>query len=343
FNWKTFGDGDGFVADLIVAGALQGGKVKFDLTNGTFLIGESTEDYLIYFDGTNLNFAQGREYTWEDIDADNKTWNDIDADNKTWLEVIRSPLYSPYQLTHDLGALESDFGRTLSLISDEETLDLMERAIGGKTLIKGGYINTQLVAAQSILANMIKVNDLSAISANIGTVIAGLLKSANGESFFDLTNNRLVTNSGKISGFTITDNTLSASFSKTFGPFTQSDVTRVQNITLGITTPTQSDYNKYDMGGKGYLNIIDLAEVNKMVLGVKPNPQAIQYTLTLNTADMRELIKLSSSLSTTTIGTGGINTQAGKFNRVDTESIVVGKWRLSINQETGAISTVKEG
>ncbi len=209
FNWRTFGDGDGFVADLIVAGALQGGKVKFDLTNGTFLIGESTEDYLIYFDGTNLNFAQGREYTWEDIDADNKTWNDLDADNKTWLEVIRSPLYNPYQLTHDLGALESDFGRTLSLISDEETLDMIERAIGGKTLIKGGYINTQLVAARSILANMIKVDDLSAISANIGTVIAGLLKSANGESFFDLTNNRLVTNNADITGGTFNVNTSS--------------------------------------------------------------------------------------------------------------------------------------
>jgi phage minor structural protein len=55
YDWRTFGTGNGFIADYIVAGVLKGGKVHFDLTNGTLLIGNNTEDYNLYFDGNNLS------------------------------------------------------------------------------------------------------------------------------------------------------------------------------------------------------------------------------------------------------------------------------------------------
>lgn len=54
FDWRTFGDGNGFLADAFIGGLLKGGKVNFDLTNGTLLIGNSIDDYLLYFDGNNL-------------------------------------------------------------------------------------------------------------------------------------------------------------------------------------------------------------------------------------------------------------------------------------------------
>lgn len=54
WNFRTFGTGDGFSADLIKTGVLEGGKVKFDLQQGTFLIGKSPTDYEIYYDGTKL-------------------------------------------------------------------------------------------------------------------------------------------------------------------------------------------------------------------------------------------------------------------------------------------------
>ena len=59
WNWRTFGDGNGFVADEFIGGMLKGGKVNFDLTNGTLLIGNSTTDYTLYFDGTNLTLRGG--------------------------------------------------------------------------------------------------------------------------------------------------------------------------------------------------------------------------------------------------------------------------------------------
>lgn len=57
FDWRTFGDGDGFIADMIVAGVLQGGKVRFDLTNGTLFIGDSLDDYVLLFDGQDLHLV----------------------------------------------------------------------------------------------------------------------------------------------------------------------------------------------------------------------------------------------------------------------------------------------
>jgi len=54
WNWRSFGTGDGFVATEIIAGVLKGGKVKFDLENGTLLIGNDMENYNLWFDGANL-------------------------------------------------------------------------------------------------------------------------------------------------------------------------------------------------------------------------------------------------------------------------------------------------
>jgi phage minor structural protein len=54
FDWTTFGDGNGFLADVFIGGLLKGGKVEFDLTNGTLLIGNNVEDYWLWFDGSRL-------------------------------------------------------------------------------------------------------------------------------------------------------------------------------------------------------------------------------------------------------------------------------------------------
>lgn len=65
FAYETFGDGDGFTANLIRAGVLKGGKVFFNLEDGTFLIGKSSNDYSMYWDGSTLHFRN------VDIDLEN--------------------------------------------------------------------------------------------------------------------------------------------------------------------------------------------------------------------------------------------------------------------------------
>lgn len=65
FAYETFGDGDGFTANLIRAGILKGGRVFFNLEDGTFLIGESRSNYSMYWDGSVLHLRN------VDIDLEN--------------------------------------------------------------------------------------------------------------------------------------------------------------------------------------------------------------------------------------------------------------------------------
>ena len=54
WKWRTFFTGSQVVADLIRTGIIQGGKVHFNLDDGTFLIGNSTTDYQLYWNGSQL-------------------------------------------------------------------------------------------------------------------------------------------------------------------------------------------------------------------------------------------------------------------------------------------------
>ncbi|WP_308655203.1 phage tail spike protein [uncultured Anaerococcus sp.] len=65
WNFRTFGTGQGFTADLLVAGTILGGKVRWNLEDGTFLIGNSPEDYNLYWDGSTLHLRN------VDIDLEN--------------------------------------------------------------------------------------------------------------------------------------------------------------------------------------------------------------------------------------------------------------------------------
>lgn len=47
------------VANRITTGILKGGFIKFDLTRGTFLIGQNDQDFLLKFDGEKLQFGNG--------------------------------------------------------------------------------------------------------------------------------------------------------------------------------------------------------------------------------------------------------------------------------------------
>ena len=55
WDWTTFGTGDGFTASVLTTGILKGGKVRWNLEDGTLLIGNSPDDYNLYWDGETLN------------------------------------------------------------------------------------------------------------------------------------------------------------------------------------------------------------------------------------------------------------------------------------------------
>lgn len=72
WNFRTFGTGKGFVADLLVAGTILGGNVRWNLEDGTFLIGKNADNYSMYWDGGTLHFRN------VDIDLkNNRTIQDL--------------------------------------------------------------------------------------------------------------------------------------------------------------------------------------------------------------------------------------------------------------------------
>lgn len=72
WDWTTFGTGNGFTASVIVAGILRGGKVRWNLEDGTFIIGNDPTDYSMYWDGSTLHLRN------VDIDLENnKTIQDL--------------------------------------------------------------------------------------------------------------------------------------------------------------------------------------------------------------------------------------------------------------------------
>jgi hypothetical protein len=75
YNWQTFGDGNGFTAQYLNAGILQGGKVKWNLDNttldglppGALRIGDSALSYVLYFDGTTLRLGGNVVIDWDTV------------------------------------------------------------------------------------------------------------------------------------------------------------------------------------------------------------------------------------------------------------------------------------
>lgn len=191
-----------------------------------------------------------------------------------------------------------------------------------------------------ILANKIALEGLVTANEHFQILPDGTMKAVDG--YFE---GLLTSTNGNIAGFEITENGFTKSLQKTLGPFIQSDVDRVQQILLGNITPTQNDFDKYDTGGKGFLSIIDLLRIQRMVSGTDPNPQTVTFTITINTANYRELIKISSTLNDTTLlGAGGVNAPNGQFGRIKIGNGATGNFQTADGKtvfvEDGIITSI---
>lgn len=92
----------------------------------------------------------------------------------TWLRMVKSPEYNPAKIHENLQELTGDLGR----LGEVAFLDKIERATLGETVIIGGFLNTELIAAKSIFAQHLDVNTLSSISADIGDITSGSITGA---------------------------------------------------------------------------------------------------------------------------------------------------------------------
>lgn len=132
FAYETFGDGNGFTANLIRAGVLRGGKVFFNLEDGTFLIGESRTNYSMFWDGTTLhlrdvdidlsNNYQIQEINNELTNVDNKIQGASSSFDKGIQDLKNSVDLSIKRIDDDISSVDTKI--------DENTLGLEESLSG---------------------------------------------------------------------------------------------------------------------------------------------------------------------------------------------------------------------
>lgn len=118
WDWSTFGTGDGFTADKIITGILQGGDVHWNLDDGTFLIGKDVNNYKFYWDGstlhmkdvdidlTNNSTVKGISENVDKNNADIKKANDAITQTQTSVQVLKDSISSKVSKTEILSDKE---------------------------------------------------------------------------------------------------------------------------------------------------------------------------------------------------------------------------------------------
>lgn len=174
WDFRTFGTGDGFVADLIVAGMIRGGKVRWNLDDGTFLIGESVDKYTMYWDGETLKLRN------VDIDLSNnsqianiennisnqaKSIGDINTNLSTQNQEIIS-MKSDFKL--DLEGMKTSFEKRVKGVED----DVSSRDSGLRSYIQTNY------STKSQTVNMIE-SKVSSINSRLGSAESRITQTNN--------------------------------------------------------------------------------------------------------------------------------------------------------------------
>lgn len=105
----------------------------------------------------------------------------------------RSPEYSPAILSKTLQETSWDYSNFKNSIGEVAFVDKIDKAMLGETVIIGGYLNTELLAAKSVLAQHLNVESLAAISAVLGNVTVGGSGNAGALNVLGADNNKIVT------------------------------------------------------------------------------------------------------------------------------------------------------
>lgn len=108
-------DGDAVNANVIRAGILKGGRVEWDLQNGTFLIGKSTSDYNFFWDGDVLRMRN------VDIDLKNvKDYKDLQNNVDSKIDQLDNDVTSRLDsYSQEFQIAEGKFNSSISSVRTE--------------------------------------------------------------------------------------------------------------------------------------------------------------------------------------------------------------------------------
>lgn len=321
--------GETIIGKLLLGEALgiynDGGSLKFDknglsISNGTnsFVVNPNDET-LISVSNNNGKIL------WVDTKGGLHLRGDGSGLDITSNEAISGVYSAISQLNDEIVLKVDDNGRlaTVKLGADANEGTVVQ--IGADSInltaeetinfLSGGEINLsgKNISIKSDNFNVTKDGKMSCKGATIdGDVVANTL-TANTK--------------GSIAGFDISSNGLSVSVTETLPTYSNADITRLQQIIVGLVTPTQADYNRLDMNYDGRLTTLDIAAIQRLLNGTDSYTQT--STFLLNPKSVKHTIEISNGNNKTTIGAKSIaspsvSATAVYGNSVATNNLLVG-------------------
>lgn len=321
--------GETIIGKLLLGEALgiynDGGSLKFDknglsISNGTnsFVVNPNDET-LISVSNNNGKIL------WVDTKGGLHLRGDGSGLDITSNEAISGVSSAISQLNDEIVLKVDDNGRlaTVKLGADANEGTVVQ--IGADSInltaeetinfLSGGEINLsgKNISIKSDNFNVTKDGKMSCKGATIdGDVVANTL-TANTK--------------GSIAGFDISSNGLSVSVTETLPTYSNADITRLQQIIVGLVTPTQADYNRLDMNYDGRLTTLDIAAIQRLLNGTDSYTQT--STFLLNPKSVKHTIEISNGNNKTTIGAKSIaspsvSATAVYGNSVATNNLLVG-------------------
>lgn len=326
--------GETIIGKLLLGEALgiynDGGSLKFDknglsISNGTnsFVVNPNDETLI------SLSNNNGK-ILWVDTKGGLHLRGDGSGLDITSNEAISGVSSAISQLNDEIVLKVDDNGRlaTVKLGADANEGTVVQ--IGADSInltaeetinfLSGGEINLsgKNISIKSDNFNVTKDGKMSCKGATIdGDVVANTL-TANTK--------------GSIAGFDISSNGLSVSVTETLPTYSNADITRLQQIIVGLVTPTQADYNRLDMNYDGRLTTLDIVAIQRLLNGTDSYTQT--STFLLNPKSVKHTIEISNGNNKTTIGAKSIaspsvSATAVYGNSVATNNLLVGHTNAS--------------
>ena len=158
----------------------------------------------------------------------------------------------------------------------------------------------------------------------------------------DVVANTLTANTkGSIAGFDISSNGLSVSVTETLPTYSNADITRLQQIIVGLVTPTQADYNRLDMNYDGRLTTLDIAAIQRLLNGTDSYTQT--STFLLNPKSIKHTIEISNKNNKTTIGAKSIASPSVSATEVYGNSVATNNLLVGHTNDSNGIKHISCG
>lgn len=202
----------------------------------------------------------------------------------------RERFYAQYLLHNDFNDAFITRKETKSLI--KQSADEIELSVGSEITRLDGEIED----VNATLELKVGVNDndqiVSMLNASADEInITGNRLVISSTNFSVTADGTITATAGNIAGFTINSNSFLTHISRTRSGYTQADVTRATGIVMKTITPTQADYDKYDINGDGR---IDMADVSLIISIIQAGGSLdFQGTFSIKTDDDQKILEIT--------------------------------------------------